>query len=88
MNKLFKCSTQLSKLTKTIRKPTHGKPAYWLALGRGYSDDPAKLNSCLENINKAVEINNNDFEAHRMLAEVHITLHDFENKDAGPSLFA
>ena len=49
------------------------------ALGRGYSDDPkATYDSCLENINKAVEINNNDFEAHRMLAEVHITLHDFE----------
>lgn len=49
------------------------------ALGRGYSDDPKETyNACLENINKAVEINNNDFEAHRMLAEVHITLHDFE----------
>ena len=49
------------------------------ALGRGYSDNPEETyDTCLDNINKAVEINNNDFEAHRMLAEVHITLHDFE----------
>jgi tetratricopeptide (TPR) repeat protein len=32
----------------------------------------------MENINKAVELNNNDFEAHRMLAEVHLSLHDFD----------
>ena len=32
----------------------------------------------MENINKAVELNNNDFEAHRMLAEVHLSLHEFD----------
>ena len=49
------------------------------AYGRGYipvSDELYK--SIMENINKAVELNNNDFEAHRMLAEVHLSLHDFE----------
>ena len=49
------------------------------AYGRGYipvSDELYK--SIMENINKAVELNNNDFEAHRMLAEVHLSLHDFD----------
>ena len=49
------------------------------AYGRGYRDDTDQLISeIMENINKAVELNNNDFEAHRMLAEVHLSLHEFE----------
>ena len=49
------------------------------AYGRGYRDDTDKLiTEIMENINKAVELNNNDFEAHRMLAEVHLSLHEFD----------
>ncbi len=49
------------------------------AYGRGYRDDTDQLISeIMENINKAVELNNNDFEAHRMLAEVHLSLHEFD----------
>ncbi len=49
------------------------------AYGRGYRNDTDQLISeIMENINKAVELNNNDFEAHRMLAEVHLSLHEFD----------
>ena len=59
------------------------------AYGRGYQDDTDKLISeIMDNINKAVELNNNDFEAHRMLAEVHLSLHDFEKAlDHGSKAF-
>ena len=49
------------------------------AFGRGYREDTDTLmEEIMDNINMAVELNNNDFEAHRMLAEVHLSLHDFE----------
>ena len=49
------------------------------AFGRGYREDTdALMEEIMDNINMAVELNNNDFEAHRMLAEVHLSLHDFE----------
>ena len=49
------------------------------AYGRGYKENTDELiTEIISNINKAVELNNNDFEAHRMLAEVHLSLHDFE----------
>ena len=49
------------------------------AYGRGYKENTDELISeIIININKAVELNNNDFEAHRMLAEVHLSMHDFE----------
>ena len=59
------------------------------AYGRGYQDDTDKLIAeIMDNINKAVELNNNDFEAHRMLAEVHLSLHDFEKAlDHGSKAF-
>ena len=59
------------------------------AYGRGYKENTDELvTEIIENINKAVELNNNDFEAHRMLAEVHLSMHDFEKAlDHGSKAF-
>ena len=50
------------------------------ALGRGYcemTDD--KVGELLELLEKALEVDPNDFECHRMQAEVYLSMHDFEN---------
>jgi len=86
----------LLALDASIKADNNNSQAYaWKACalgqayGRGYQDDTDKLISeIMDNINKAVELNNNDFEAHRMLAEVHLSLHDFEKAlDHGSKAF-
>ena len=75
----------LEALDASINADTANSQAYaWKACalgqayGRGYIEANDELyKSIMDNINKAVELNNNDFEAHRMLAEVHLSLHDF-----------
>ena len=59
------------------------------AYGRGYKENTDELvTEIIDNINKAVELNTNDFEAHRMLAEVHLSMHDFEKAlDHGSKAF-
>ena len=50
------------------------------AIGRGYcemTDD--KVGELLELLDKALEVDPNDFECHRMQAEVYLSMHDFEN---------
>ena len=55
------------------------------ALGRGYcemSDD--KVGELLGLLDKALEVDKNDFECHRMLSEVYLSMHDFEkSKESG-----
>ncbi|MDC3323554.1 hypothetical protein OAW20_03740 [Gammaproteobacteria bacterium] len=55
------------------------------ALGRGYcemSDD--KVGELLGLLDKALEVDGNDFECHRMLSEVYLSMHDFEkSKESG-----
>ena len=49
------------------------------ALGRGYcemTDD--KVSELLQLLDKALEVDPNDFECHRMQAEVYLSMHDFE----------
>ena len=73
-------------LDQSIKADSNNSQAYaWKACalgqayGRGYRQDTDNLMiEIMNNINKAVELNNNDFEAHRMLAEVHLSLHDFD----------
>ena len=49
------------------------------ALGRGYLDNTDQLvEDIIFHIDLAVKLNKNDFEAHRMLAEVHLSMHSFE----------
>ena len=50
------------------------------ALFRGFSDrDPDEIMSeAKKNIDKALELNENDFECHRMLSAVYLSNHDFD----------
>ena len=86
----------IKALDLSIKADTNNSQAYaWKACalgqayGRGYRNDTEQLmTEIMLNINKAVELNNNDFEAHRMLAEVHLSLHDFEKAiDHGSKAF-
>ena len=69
----------IKALDLSIKADTNNSQAYaWKACalgqayGRGYRNDTEQLmTEIMLNINKAVELNDNDFEAHRMLAEVH-----------------
>jgi len=50
------------------------------ALGRGYCEmTDEKVGELLELLDKALEVDPNDFECHRMQAEVYLSMHDFEN---------
>ena len=86
----------IKALDLSIKADTNNSQAYaWKACalgqayGRGYRNDTEQLmTEIMVNINKAVELNNNDFEAHRMLAEVHLSLHDFDKAlDHGSKAF-
>ena len=86
----------IKALDLSIKADTNNSQAYaWKACalgqayGRGYRNDTEQLmTEIMLNINKAVELNNNDFEAHRMLAEVHLSLHDFDKAlDHGSKAF-
>ena len=59
------------------------------ALGRGYIEySDENIGRVLTLIDKAIEVDQNDFEAHRMLAEVYLTMHDFKNsKKSGQKAF-
>ena len=49
------------------------------ALGRGYCDmTDEKVGELLGLLDKALEVDPNDFECHRMQAEVYLSMHDFE----------
>ena len=49
------------------------------ALGRGYCEmTNEKIGELLELLDKALEVDPNDFECHRMQAEVYLSMHDFE----------
>ena len=49
------------------------------ALGRGYCEmTDEKIGELLELLDKALEVDPNDFECHRMQAEVYLSMHDFE----------
>ena len=49
------------------------------AMFRGFSDKPPDeiMEECKQNIEKALELNENDFECHRMLSAVYLSNHDF-----------
>ena len=55
------------------------------ALGRGYCEmSNEKVDELLELLDKALEVDQNDFECHRMLSEVYLSMHDFEkSKESG-----
>ena len=49
------------------------------ALGRGYCEmTDEKVNELLQLLDKALEVDPNDFECHRMQAEVYLSMHDFD----------
>tara|TARA_B100000900_G_scaffold414857_1_gene442795 strand:+ start:2060 stop:3511 length:1452 start_codon:yes stop_codon:yes gene_type:complete len=49
------------------------------AMGRGYCEmTNEKIGELLELLDKALEVDPNDFECHRMQAEVYLSMHDFE----------
>ncbi len=49
------------------------------ALGRGYCEmTDEKVSELLQLLDKALEVDPNDFECHRMQAEVYLSMHDFE----------
>lgn len=49
------------------------------ALGRGYCEmTDEKVGELLQLLDKALEVDPNDFECHRMQAEVYLSMHDFE----------
>ena len=76
----------LDVLEKAIQADEHNSQAHaWKAcvlgqaLGRGYLDNTDQLvEDIIFHIDLAVKLNKNDFEAHRMLAEVHLSMHSFE----------
>ena len=49
------------------------------AMFRGFSDRDSEeiFSEAKENINKALELNENDFECHRMLSAVYLSNHDY-----------
>jgi tetratricopeptide (TPR) repeat protein len=55
------------------------------ALGRGYCEmSDEKVGELLGLLDKALEVDGNDFECHRMLSEVYLSMHDFEkSKESG-----
>jgi len=55
------------------------------ALGRGYCEmSNEKVDELMELLDKALEVDQNDFECHRMLSEVYLSMHDFEkSKESG-----
>ena len=81
--------TALEYFDKAIElDPNNGAAYAWRActvgggLSRGFFDETEVLSkkSVLENINKALEINQNDFECYRMLCRVHLTVYGDHNK--------
>ena len=76
----------MSDLDRAIQMDVNNAQAYaWKAcvigqaLGRGYcemTDD--KVGELLGLLDKALEVDPNDFECHRMQAEVYLSMHDFE----------
>ena len=76
----------ISDLDRAIQMDVNNAQAYaWKAcvigqaLGRGYcemTDD--KVGELLGLLDKALEVDPNDFECHRMQAEVYLSMHDFE----------
>ena len=49
------------------------------AIGRGYCEmSNEKVDELLGLLDKALEVDKNDFECHRMLSEVYLSMHDFE----------
>ena len=81
--------TALEYFDKAIElDPNNGAAYAWRActvgggLSRGFFDETESLSkkSVLENINKALEINQNDFECYRMLCRVHLTVYGDHNK--------
>ena len=43
-----------------------------------------KVDELMELLDKALEVDQNDFECHRMLSEVYLSMHDFEkSKESG-----
>ncbi len=68
--------------------PNNGAAYAWRActvgggLSRGFFEETETLSrqSTLENINKALEINQNDFECYRMLCRVHLTVYGDHEK--------
>ena len=76
----------LHDLDQAILMDTNNAQAYaWKAcvigqaLGRGYCEmTNDKINELLELLNKALEVDPNDFECHRMQAEVYLSMHDFD----------
>jgi Tfp pilus assembly protein PilF len=76
----------MSNLDRAIQMDVNNAQAYaWKAcvigqaLGRGYcemTDD--KVGELLGLLDKALEVDPNDFECHRMQAEVYLSMHDFE----------
>ena len=82
----------ISDLDRAIQMDVNNAQAYaWKAcvigqaLGRGYcemTDD--KVGELLGLLDKALEVDPNDFECHRMQAEVYLSMHDFEkSKESG-----
>ena len=59
------------------------------ALGRGFMEyNDENMGKVLTLIDKAIEVDQNDFEAHRMLAEVYLSLHDFKkSRKSGQKAF-
>ena len=55
------------------------------ALGRGYCEmSNEKVDELMELLDKALEVDQNDFECHRMLSEVYLSMHNFEkSKESG-----
>tara|TARA_B100001057_G_scaffold500383_1_gene615141 strand:- start:13304 stop:14755 length:1452 start_codon:yes stop_codon:yes gene_type:complete len=76
----------LHNLDQAILMDTNNAQAYaWKAcvigqaLGRGYCEmTNDKIDELLELLNKALEVDPNDFECHRMQAEVYLSMHDFD----------
>ena len=77
----------LDLFDKAIKADNNNSQAYaWKAcaigqgLSRGFLEgDPNKIwEGATESLNKAMEVNDNDFECHRLFAEVNLSSHDFK----------